>query len=246
MHGSALLQRQIHTIRHAVIPTAISSAYAGGSSGEHAERYFRENGKAHVIAADCTTQLAIDKVGPDPDCFRIPEMRYPVGNRFPVFGQNLGFPGILRGTADYYRDHPAKLIFHLPAFLVRSLVPSVPVWIRSLDMPESIKVSKALDDYGPRTETTQIHSATASKEHLINADKSALEYRSEQKPGRILSNAAREPQTAEFGLSKTEEEPGRWTLLNAEVVEMWPKQQGKLASAVPTHDFRPVVGTREP
>lgn len=239
------------TIQHAVIPIGISSAYSVGSGGEHLKKYFSADGKryTHIIAADGTTQLATDKAAYDPDYFRIPEMMYPVGNWFPVFGQNLSFSDILKGTADYYRDHPDRLIYYCRTFLARSLVHGVPVWIRSLDMPETIKVFKALDRYGPRAETTRVHAATAPKDHLINADKSPLEYRIEQKPDRLLlivSNRAKEKQRAEFDLSRTVDEPGRWTFLNAETGEPLPHQDGKFPLTIPPHDFRLIVGTREP
>jgi hypothetical protein len=239
------------TIQHAVIPTAISSAYAVGSGGEHLKKYFSADGMrhTHVIAADGKTKLATDTATYDPDYFRIPEMMYPIGNWFPVFGQNLSFSDILKGTTDYYRNHPERLIYYCRTFLARSLVHGVPIWIRSLDMAETLKVHQALDRYGPRTETAQIHSATAPKVHLLNANPSALEYRIEQKPGRLLiivSNAAKEAQTAQFDLTRIVDEPARWTFLNAETGEALSKQDDKLAIAIPTHDFRLIIGTREP
>ncbi len=241
---------QFLIIQHAVIPTGISSAFAIGSGGEHLKRYFSEDGKSytHVIAADGTTQLAADKAAYDPDYFRIPEMMYPVGNWFPVFGQNLSFSDILKGTADYYREHPDRLIYYCRTFLARSLVHGVPVWIRSLDMTETIKVFQALDRYGPRRETTSVHTARDPKIHLLNDDKTPMEYRVEQKPGRLLlfvSNSALEMQTARFDFKSLLDDAGGWTFINAETGAVIPHKNGQFEMPVTKHDFRIVIGERK-
>jgi hypothetical protein len=245
------LNPQFLTIQHAVIPIGVSSAYAVGSGGEHLKKFFSDDGKnhTHVIDANGITRLATDTADYDPDYFRIPAMMYPVGNWFPVFGQNLSFSDILKGTADYYREHPDRLIYYCRTFLARSLVHGVPVWIRSLDMAVTIKVYQALDRYGPRVETEKIHLATAPKVHLLNADKTPFEYRIEQKPGHILlivGNSGAETQTAQFDLSAQLDNGAAWSFINAETKDSVPSESGKLSVSITKHDFRILIGTQAP
>ncbi len=237
-------------IQHAVVPTATSSTYALSSGGEHLKQYFGEggHGKTHFIDEQGITQLAMDKAGYDPDYFKIPDMMFPVGNWFPVFGQCLSFSDIMKGSGDYFREHPEKLIYYCRTFLARSLVHGVPIWIRSLHHDETLKVFQALDRYGPRRETKAVHSALDRKIHLLNDDKTPIEYRIEQKPGRLLllvSNSATSPQTARFDLTKAIGDIAGWRFVNAETGQVLPCDNGRVQIAITKRDFRIVVGENQ-
>jgi hypothetical protein len=115
-------------------------------------------------------------------------------------------------------------------------------------MTETIKVFQALDRYGPRRETTSVHTARDPKIHLLNDDKTPMEYRVEQKPGRLLlfvSNSALEMQTARFDFKSLLDDAGGWTFINAETGAVIPHKNGQFEMPVTKHDFRIVIGERK-